>query len=208
MSRGSLFVEAIRKRLETRGDLAIAIVMAAGVGLAGVLSGFVPNSSTFSSFLFGSIVTVDNSELAGVMVVGLGIIVYCLMFSRELFWVALDERAARIAGVHTRIINVSFIFICALAISIAARTVGALIVSSMMTVPVACALTVARSWRQTCIVSSSVGLVSVLAGLTTSYLWGLKPGGTIVLTQVAILIVLVVERGFKRNVSNRISCHT
>lgn len=202
------FVEAIRKRLETRGDLAIAIVMAAGVGLAGVLSGFVPNSSTFSSFLFGSIVTVDNSELAGVMVVGLGIIAYCLLFSRELFWVALDERAARIAGVRTRIINVSFIFVCALAISIAARTVGALIVSSMMTVPVACALTVARSWRQTCIVSSSVGLISVLAGLTASYLWGLKPGGTIVLAQVAILIVLVVGRGFKRNVSNRISCHT
>lgn len=45
------FVEMIRKRLESRGDLAIAIVMAAGVGLAGVLSGFVPNSSTFSSLL-------------------------------------------------------------------------------------------------------------------------------------------------------------
>lgn len=196
------FVEMIRKRLESRGDLAIAIVMAAGVGLAGVLSGFVPNSSTFSSFLFGSIVTVDNSELAGVMVVGLGIIAYCLLFSRELFWVALDERAARIAGVRTRFINMSFIFACALAISIAARTVGALIVSSMMTVPVACALVVARSWRQTCIASSTVGLISVLAGLAASYIWGLKPGGTIVLTQVAILVVLAIWRVVRQNARN------
>lgn len=188
------FVEAIRKRLESRGDLAIAIVMAAGVGLAGVLSGFVPNSSTFSSFLFGSIVTVDDAELAGIVLVGAGIIAYCLVLSRELFWVALDEHAARLAGVRTRLVNVSFIFVCALAISIAARTVGALIVSSMMTVPVACALTVARSWRQTCAVSSTVGLVSVIVGLTVSYVWGLKPGGTIVLTQIAVLLLLVVWR--------------
>lgn len=107
-----------------------------------------------------------------------------------------------IAGVRTRFINVSFIFACALAISIAARTVGALIVSSMMTVPVACALVVARSWRQTCIVSSTVGLISVLAGLTVSYIWGLKPGGTVVLTQVAILVVLVIWRGVRQNARN------
>ena len=184
------FIEGIRNRLESRGDLAIAIVMATGVGLAGVLSGFVPNSSTFSSFLFGSIVTVSDTELATIVVIGLGIIAYCALFSRELFWVALDERAARIAGVRTRLVNVSFIFICALVISIAARTVGALIVSSMMTVPVACALAVSRSWRQTCAVSSAVGLASVIVGLTVSYVWGLKPGGTIVLIQVAMLIAL------------------
>ena len=188
------FIEGIRNRLESRGDLAIAIVMATGVGLAGVLSGFVPNSSTFSSFLFGSIVTVSDTELATIVVIGLGIIAYCALFSRELFWVALDERAARIAGVRTRLVNVSFIFICALVISIAARTVGALIVSSMMTVPVACALSVSRSWRQTCAVSSAVGLASVIVGLTVSYIWGLKPGGTIVLIQVAMLIALYSGR--------------
>ena len=188
------FVEGIRKRLESRGDLAIAIVMATGVGLAGVLSGFVPNSSTFSSFLFGSIVTVSDSELAAITAIGIGIIAYCTAFSRELFWVALDERAARIAGVRTRLVNVSFIFTCALVISIASRTVGALIVSSMMTVPVACALSVSRSWKQTCICSSVVGLASVVAGLTVSYVWGLKPGGTIVLIQVAMLLVLCGSR--------------
>ena len=203
-------VIVVLKRLSMIGDTlshaslaGVAGGLIAGINpVAGVLSGFVPNSSTFSSFLFGSIVKVDNSELAGVMVVGLGVIAYCLLFSRELFWVALDERAARIAGVRTRFINMSFIFACALAISIAARTVGALIVSSMMTVPVACALVVARSWRQTCIASSTVGLISVLAGLTASYIWGLKPGGTIVLTQVAILVVLVIWRGVRQNARN------
>ena len=68
-------IEAVRKRLGNRGDLAIAVILAAGVGLAGVLAGFVPNSATFSSFLFGSIVTIDDSELISTCIIGAGIIV-------------------------------------------------------------------------------------------------------------------------------------
>lgn len=187
-------IEAVCKRLGNRGDLAIAVILAAGVGLAGVLAGFVPNSATFSSFLFGSIVTIDDSELISTCIIGVGIIVYCLVFSRELFWVSLDETAARIAGVRIQLINLSFIFICALSVSIAARTVGALIVSSMMTVPVACALLRARSWKQTCVLSCLVGIISMILGLTISYFFGLKPGGTIVLLQIAILTAFALLR--------------
>ena len=51
----ALAIEAIRRRLPRYSENAIAIVMSAGIGLAGVLSGFVKNSANFNSFLFGSI---------------------------------------------------------------------------------------------------------------------------------------------------------
>ena len=196
-------IEGIRKRLEGHADLAIAIIMAAGIGLAGVLSGFVPNSSTFSSFLFGSIVTVDDAELYGALAVGAAVLTFCLVFSRELFWVTLDERAARLAGVRVGAVNAAFILICALTVSIASRTVGALIVSAMMTVPVACALAVARSWRQTCTVACLVGVVSAAAGLVASYEFGLKPGGTIVLLEIAVLVALFCARAVAARVARR-----
>lgn len=81
----SFCIEGIRRRLESRADLAVAVIMAAGIGLAGVLSGFVPNSSTFSSFLFGSIVTVDDTELCLVLGIGAAVALFCLAFSKELF---------------------------------------------------------------------------------------------------------------------------
>ena len=190
----SMCIEGIRRRLESRADLAVAVVMAAGIGLAGVLSGFVPNSSTFSSFLFGSIVTVDDAELYTVLAVGAAVVLFCAAFSRELFWVALDERAARLAGVRVGVVNALFVLVCALTVSIASRTVGSLIVSSMMTVPVACALAVARSWRQALAVACGVGAVSAAAGLAASFQFGLKPGGTIVLIEVAALLVLLLGR--------------
>lgn len=168
--------------------------MAAGIGLAGVLSGFVPNSSTFSSFLFGSIVTVDDSELCLVLGIGAAVALFCLAFSKELFWVSLDERAARLAGVRVGAVNAAFVLVCALTVSIASRTVGSLIVSSMMTVPVACALAVARSWRQASLVACAVGAVSACAGLAASYEFALKPGGTIVLIEVAVLVALLAVK--------------
>ena len=63
----ALAIEAIRRRLPRYSENAIAIVMSAGIGLAGVLSGFVKNSANFNSFLFGSIVSISTAEPFGGM---------------------------------------------------------------------------------------------------------------------------------------------
>ena len=52
----ALGIEAIRKKIPRYSEVAISIVMSAGIGLAGVLSGFVENGASLNSFLFGSIV--------------------------------------------------------------------------------------------------------------------------------------------------------
>ena len=199
----ALAVEGIRRRLKGHADLAIATIMAAGVGIAGILSGFVPNSSTFSSFLFGSIVTVDTGELTTVVVLGAVVSLLCALFNRELFWISLDEGAARLAGVRTTAFNFAFILITAITVSIASRTVGTLIVSSMMTVPVACALVVARSWKQTAAVSCAVGVISSAAGLIASYAFGFKPGGATVLVEIALLALLVAEKSLAKHRKRR-----
>lgn len=188
-------IEVIRRRFEGHAELAIAIIMSCGIGLAGVLSGFVPNAASFSSFLFGSIVTVNDDDLLAVAAVGATVLLLCALMRKELFLVTLDERAARLAGVRTKTVNAAFILITALCVSVAARTVGALIVSSMMVVPVACALHIARSWKQVVILSCGIGVTITAIGLTVSYELGLKPGGTIVLIGIGVLaLVLVAKR--------------
>ena len=187
-------VEVIRRRFEAHAELAIAIVMATGVGLAGVLSGFVPNAASFSSFLFGSIVTVSDAELWGVVGVGVAVVASCWALRRQLLLVTLDERGARLYGVRTGAVNALFTLLCALVVSIASRTVGALIVSAMMVVPVACALVVARSWRALVAIACVVGVVSSAAGLAASFYLGLKPGGSIVLVSVAVLALLAAGK--------------
>lgn len=196
-------IELIRRRFTSRSELAIALVLAASVGLAGVLSGFTPNAASFSSFLFGSIVAVNDYELAAVSAVGILVLAFCLVFRRQLFLVVLDERQARLAGVRVKTLDALFVVVTALAISVGARTVGALIVSSMMVVPVACALIVSRSWKWMLVVSCSCGLLMSALGLIISYVFGLKPGGTIILVGILLMAVIGIVKVVYQAISRK-----
>jgi zinc transport system permease protein len=191
----ALSIEAIRKRIPKYSEMSIAIILSAGVGLAGVLSGFVKNAANFNSFLFGSIVAISDFEMILVACVSFAVLAAFVLLHKELFYVALDERAARLAGVPVRSVNFVFTILTAVTVSIASRTVGALIVSSMMVVPTACAMQLGKSYRQTVAGSIAFAVAFTLLGLFLSYYARLKPGGTIVLLGVVcFLMILLVKK--------------
>lgn len=201
---GALCIEGIRMRFKEQSELAVAIVLAAGIGTAGVLSGFVPNSASFNSFLFGSILTVTDEEVAFVTVVSLVALAFCLIFRRSLLLSSYDESQARIAGVRLGALNIAFVLLVALTVAIAARSVGSLMVSSMMVVPVACALQLAHSWRSINLIAAGIGVSSTLIGLTISFYAGLKPGGTIVLIAIALLLLIFLYKGIRHLIVRRL----
>lgn len=191
----ALSIEFIRKKLPRYQEMSIAVIMSAGIGLAGVLSGFVSGSANFNSFLFGSIVAIDDFELWMVVAISCLVMACFLLFYRELFFLALDERAARLAGVPVGVVNFAFTILTAVTVSVAARTVGALIVSSMMVIPVACAMRFAKSYRQMVLYSVGFALLFMVAGLYAAFYLGLRPGGTVVLTGVVCLVLILALGG-------------
>lgn len=186
----ALGTEAIRKRMPQHAEISIAIIMSVGIGLAGVLSGFLKGSANFNSFLFGSIVLVSDFETKLVVCVSVVVLLVFIGLYKELFLVAMDERLARLSGVRVDAVNFIFTIMTAITVSIAARTVGALIVSSLMVIPFACSTQIAKSYRQTVIYSVIFALIFMFGGLTISYYFDLKPGGTTVLLGVAILLLI------------------
>ena len=191
----ALGIEAIRKKIPRYSEMAIAIIMSAGIGLAGVLSGFVEDGANFNSFLFGSIVSISKEETVAVCVISAAVLSVLLFFSKELFYIGFDENAARISGVPVKQVNFIFTILTALTVSVASRTVGTLIVSSMLVVPVACGMQMAKSYRKTLICAIIVAVLTTIAGLFLSYYVGVKPGGTIVLLEVVwFLVVVIVKR--------------
>jgi zinc transport system permease protein len=182
-------IEAVRKVFPKYAEIALAVVLSAGAGLTGVLSGFVRNAANFNSFLFGSIVAVSDFELYLVIATGAAVLLTFILLYRALFYMVFDEEAARLAGVPVRRVNFIFTLLIALTVSVAVRTIGALIVSSLMVLPVACAMQVAKSYAKTTVYAVLFGVGFMAIGLTLSFYAGLKPGGVIALTGVAILII-------------------
>ncbi|MNV79161.1 High-affinity zinc uptake system membrane protein ZnuB [compost metagenome] len=82
----------------------------------------------------------------------------------------------------------------ALVISVSIKIVGALLVSALLTIPAACSLIIARSFRQSVITVVVIGELAVAGGLIAAGVWNLAPGGTIVLLLITILLLLLLYR--------------
>jgi len=111
-----------------------------------------------------------------------------------LFFITFDENSARLAGIPVKTINFIFTVLTAITVSIASRTVGALIVSSLMVVPVACAMQFGKSYKQTILFSIGFAVLFTVSGLFLSFYAGVKPGGTIVLLGVIFLLVILTMK--------------
>ncbi|MBO4927644.1 MAG: metal ABC transporter permease [Clostridiales bacterium] len=198
-------IEAIRKKLGNHSEMAVAIVMSTGIGLAGVLSGFVKSAADFNSFLFGSIVAISGFETRLVVILAVIVLLAFILLYKELFYISFDEQAAAISGVPVGAVNAIFTILTAVTVSIAARTVGALIISSLMVVPVAAAMSIARSYRTTILWAVFVSITSTIGGLVLSFYLGLKPGGTIVLLSVAFFLVFRTIGFFRSGAKSTVS---
>lgn len=193
-------IEIIRKNFAKSSDLSTAIVMSSGIGLAAILSDFVPGAANFQSFMFGSIVAIPDVELYTVSIVAALVIVTYFTLYKKLVYIIFDEDGARLSGINVDLINKIFTFLIAITVAIASRTVGALMVSSLMVIPVSCSIKISNSFKKTVINSCLFGILFTIIGINLSYYLQLKPGGSIVLTGLFVLILLIVANKFRKNI--------
>ncbi|MCV5432856.1 metal ABC transporter permease, partial [Escherichia coli] len=98
------------------------------------------------------------------------------------------EEYAVSTGLSAKWIHFIFIILVALVIAVSMRVVGVLLVSSLMTLPVAASIRIANGFKQTIFFSILFGEIAVIGGMFASYQLDLAPGGTIVMIAVLILI--------------------
>lgn len=84
--------------------------------------------------------------------------------------------------------------VTALVIAGSMRIVGILLVSSLMTLPVAAAMRISKSFKQAILLSVIFGELSVVIGLVSAFYLDLAPGGTIVVTSIIILLLTILSK--------------
>lgn len=197
---GGVAIELLRSRGRAAGDQALAIVFYTGIALGVVLiaQAGALNVDLFQ-YLFGSILTVSREDLATIAVLGaLGLATIALLY-RALAAVVIDEEGARVVGVPIGALNVALATLTAVTVALSMRVVGILLVAALMVLPVSAAGRLAWSMRSTLVLSTGIGLVSALLGLTVAYYADLPPGGTIVLVAAgAYLLALAATSGRRR----------
>lgn len=177
-------------------ELSIPIMMSAGMGLSAI---FISLSRGFSidlsTLLFGSISAVSLSDIWMILAVAGFTLLVIIVFYKQLLFLSFDEEQAKVSGLPSTMLHVLFMFVVAIVIAVSMRIVGTLLVSSLITLPVAAALRFTSSFKQTILWSIVFGEVATIGGLILAYELDVAPGGVIVLLAVLILaVVMLAER--------------
>jgi zinc transport system permease protein len=191
----AIAIEWLRSRGGTAGDQALALVFYTGIaaGVVLVSAAGALNANLFS-FLFGSILTVTDSDVALVASLGVAGLALIALLYRGLVAVSLDPEGARVTGLPVASLNVALAGLAGITIAVSMRVVGILLIAALMVLPVIAAGQIAWSVASAFFLSLGIGLVSVLAGLTVSYYGDLAPGGAIVLLAAAATLVAISGR--------------
>ena len=176
---GAVAIELLRQSGRASGDVGLAILfyggLASGVLMAGLAG---QGAGTLSQYLFGSLTSVSNPDLAAV----------ALGLSPQLFAVCADEDYARAQGLPTRALNLIIVIMAAVTVAISMRTVGLLLVSALMVVPVATSQNLVLGFRRGLATAMGLGLILALAGVVASYYLDTATGATIVVLGVIVFV--------------------
>lgn len=193
-----VFIEYLRSYYKKYAELILVIILTLSVGIAITIISAGNTRTNVNSYLFGSILTVSRQELITVSILSIISVITLILLYDKLVYITFDEDGARIAGIKVKLINYIFALLVSATISVSIRIMGILVLSSMLAVPVATALQLNKSFKLTLVYSILFGFIDIMVGLISSYYINSAPGGTIALTSVITLFIVIILKKLRR----------
>ena len=188
----ALGIEWAGSRGRIREDSAIGIIWSVGMAVGALFMSLRPGytSGDLSAYLFGSIVTVTDSDVAALAALTAVIIAGALLWLRPVMYTAFDRDFARSRGIPTRVISYLMAALVAVTIVLSIRIMGIVLLISLVTMPVVIVNSLSRSYRTIALAAPLVAVAGNIAGLVVSYNCEVPPGAAIIFTLTLTLIMV------------------
>ena len=152
----------------------------------------------YSSLLIGDILAVTPGDLLWLLLALAGTLVLWAAVYNALLVTSVDSFLARSRGIRTRLVEILFVVMVAVAVMLSIRWVGVLLINALLILPAAAGRNLARSSRQHAVWSVCLALFSGLAGLTLSYYLDTSAGASIVIVSALCYAVSLAVRTIRK----------
>jgi manganese transport system permease protein len=183
-------VGGVRERTTLKGDTAIGVVFTALFALGLVLVSVTPAGTNLQEILFGNLLGISQDALVQVLVFGVTAFVVMVTLRRSITAWAFDPAQARAVGMPTGLIRGAVMVCLALVVVASMQAVGVILVVAMLITPGATAYLLTRRFSRMLLIAPLVAWVSSVAGICLSYWTDVSAGGTIVLVQAGIFVLV------------------
>ena len=176
----SVGIEFAARRGRMREDSAVGIIWALGMALGVVFMSLRPGYATdLTSYMFGNILLVNDSDVQYLTWLTLFIVVGALLMLRRLMFVTFDEEFARSQGVNVSLVAYLMAVVIAVTIVLSIKVMGIILLLSLMTMPAVIVNTLTKDYRLITLLAVGTALVCNVAGFVMSYEIELPSGGGI-----------------------------
>lgn len=185
----ALLIGFVASRSKIKTDTSIGVVFSAFYALGFILISMAESSTNLHHILFGNILAVSDSDIMTTAVV-LGIVIlFVVIFYKELLVTSFDETYAKTYGLNVQVIHYALMLVLTLVTVSALQTVGIILVVAMLITPAATAFLWTDKLGTMLILSAAMGVISSITGLYFSYTFNWASGPAIVIV-AALLFAL------------------
>ena len=183
----------INESSRIKGDAAIALISTGAL----VISLTTGMNTDVCNYLFGSILSMSQSDVNLSVVLSVIVLVLFILFYNRIFSVTFDESFAKATGTNAGLYNTLIALLTALMIVLGMRMMGALLITSLIVFPALTSMRLCKKFKAVIINSAIISVICLWAGLTFSYVYATPTGASIVLCNIIVFFLYWVIQTVK-----------
>lgn len=174
-------------------DLGIGIAMSLGMAIGIIFSFMTPGyQADMSTYLFGNILLSNNINIIALLILNIITIIFFVIFYKSILYSSFDENFYKLYDVPIKFINYFMIILISSAIIINIKTIGIILIISILTIPQATASIIAKKYSNIIYLSIIFSFLGILFGLYFSYLLNIPSGPSIIVILTLLLVVVKI----------------
>src|SRR5690606_15896382 len=195
----ALFLNFSKNHTKMSSDTLIGVFLSISLAIGATVLLWVSakvNTHILDTVMFGSILTVDDTDITVLLVTTLLMLVTALPLYNQMVLASLNPSLAHVRGVKVQLLEYVFVVLVTILTVACVKIVGAVLVEALLLIPAAAARNLNRSIRGFVLWSVVFATVSCVAGVYAPMRWDIPvpSGGAIILTAAAIFLVTMLIR--------------
>lgn len=186
-----ILILVLKDFFNVNSDLGIGMMMSLGMAIGIIFSFMTPGyQSDMSTYLFGNILLSNNSNIFSLLILNITTVIFFIIFYKSIVYSSFDENFYRLYDVPVKFINYFMIILISSAIIINIKTIGIILIISILTIPQATAAFIAKKYSTIIFLSVLFSFLGIMSGLLFSYAVNIPSGPSIIVALVGILIIV------------------
>ncbi|MEH2272433.1 MAG: metal ABC transporter permease [Nostoc sp.] len=174
-------------------DSVLSIVLSGALAIGLILTSLIKGyRGNLMAVLFGDILAIDTTDLILTMLVLMGGSIFLLSTLRQQILLTLNPDVAQVQGIPVQLYRYAFVVLLSLAVAVAIKAVGVLLVNAFLVIPASTAKLMSHHFSRFLVMSVIVGSISSIAGIIVSGIFNLASGPSIVLVQFLLFVAVFV----------------